>query len=526
MKKWTIPMLALMSVSALCGCGEIGDGTSGMYDKLKNFKLENIEDYKSIGFGAIEESDKKNKGRIKGTPRKEEQSESDFGEAYYADKNLNVFTSYTSPFYLIGQLDDGTVEALSFKSNNTALSIPLRGYVDLGKFALFEPEISPADYRAEDGSIKQRHELYYSTDINSRFLLSKSTGKIYNLTPTPNGLGESKILPFNCFTSWGQIAVIDNSWAMRETDQGLELKDLSSICGIATDRFGNILTATNEVLTISDTKLHSLASYFSEDMTFGYDDFTKLIYAISDQGKAYVFNESERFIETNGVGYYRYLNNSNGQRICLYDTSTYDLDVLNHWAYEHGYSNDLSFLSSLSEKDLINLVIALGEYRLNPKESACILTEEGYIAYTNHDSQIPRPEDITPHYDDDAFYKKGDRMYTCEGIIDRLSEYAYILEDSTTKGTPFVFYNTIIRGTSAYVFDSGIYKYSFLDDSVTKLDLDIYRATGMTISQDRRIEISGLCENLDTVKGYLDLNDQISFGEPKSKNIIVLTPMN
>lgn len=69
-------------------------------------------------------------------------------------------------------------------------------------------------------------------------------------------------------------------------------------------------------------------------------------------------------------------------------------------------------------------------------------------------------------------------------------------------------------------------KYSFLDDSITKLDLGIFRITNLQVSLDNRIEVIGLNENAEAIKGYLNLNDQVSFGDPKSKSVVVLTPMN
>ena len=149
MKKWAIPMLALMSVSALYGCGSQKQDITDVLDKLMNFKLENIEDYKSIGFGAIEESSKEAKGRIKGTPRKEEQTESDFGTAYYGGGPEPLYYESPSPFYLIGQLESGTIEKLKFQDNTDDLSIPISACLDCGDFLVF----SPGENRNDSGPV-------------------------------------------------------------------------------------------------------------------------------------------------------------------------------------------------------------------------------------------------------------------------------------------------------------------------------------------------------------------------------------
>ena len=305
--------------------------------------------------------------------------------------------------------------------------------------------------------------------------------------------------------------LMTGSYAMKETEEGLEIRDFSAINGMQVDKYGNILTATGDIFLLSDQQLRRPSSFTDENVTASYDEFYKIIFAWNEQGENYVLDADNKFVKTKAAGFYNYLKSFNDQRVNINNIGTYWSAAIS-WAERNNYNDDLANSTEEERKDIIS-----SWYKEMYGYSIFAFTEDGYVAVG---CGATRPF---------AYYESGSKAYTPEGPIDKIYEYGYVRNDSATKDTVFSggFGNSVIRGTAAYKLnDCEIYKYSFLDGSVTKLDVGIYRVTEVTISQDRRIEITGLYENLDTVKGYLDLNDQISFGEPNSKGITVLTPIN
>ncbi len=333
MKKKRV-ILALASLFVLASCGQVnssdqtGDGgtslddsndktsldskstseKSSSFEEVKNvdlskFKLPNIEDYASIGYGNIKTNDKYTK-----RSRKDEKTTAD--NKAYSSKDLdpNYELESDTPFTLIGQMKDQSVETLSFEGEDERMNVTISAFQNLGDFIAFR--ILNRNHTYENYSLEKCVRLFsddeYGKDASLTYLLSKKTGKIYyvgnrningNETealwmwwgwPTTNG----KNIFVNGNTMEGDAT---KTLIISEVNDSLNIKAVGYMNIQNCDCYGNI--ATDLGFVSSDLKNHKLSSFFNgDDFKYVYAKGINKFFAEYND-TLYLLNENCEFVE-------------------------------------------------------------------------------------------------------------------------------------------------------------------------------------------------------------------------------------
>ena len=287
-KKMTTFFFALpILLSSLAGCSSIGKSVD-----LSNFKLANLEEYSSIGYGAVTE-----RGQGQKTQKKNASSLASTSSvrARYFGKGSGVDCS-DSPFTLLGQTKASGIEKLSF-TDGSGVSED----VHINAFACFGPFIA---FRVGDSiTYYEENVPSYEISLNSglacdQYILSKKTGKIYSVADfgldwpevgynsgSVNGVvyATIKYRPGSCYKIYeeGETLKFEKLFGSNVTFQGV-------------DRYGNILTNVAIVTAKGETRM--LSSYLSGHASITFNEELSRIVA-SDDGKSYVLDGNGDFVQ-------------------------------------------------------------------------------------------------------------------------------------------------------------------------------------------------------------------------------------
>ncbi len=513
-------MLALMSVSALYGCGNKG---SDALEDLRNFKLENISDYKAIGYGVMDESKSQTKGK-KNSVDVKRKDDAEHGLGIACERGGTYEQSYcrsSEPFFLIGQLDDGTIEKLNFKSDKKTASIQIWSYSKYGDFIFFAPFDNNNGYNEdENGNRTYFCDARFLGGLVDYYVLSLKSGKIYD----PKGAG------IDDFYLYGIVEANDDGSLIAETkvvddygyatisenETGLVIKSINYLPG-SIDKYGNRLTQYG-IVEAGDQTLRPFSSYFEQAQEVDYNWLNDVIFYRDkyNRGDSYVFGENGRFIKVNGAGKYDdYMRNSKGGKINVNDVNSFDSYSLGGWRNAvKGYDYDKAYdLTNVSKEELLEYLPHL----ISDYHYYWTVTDNGDVVYS---------QSATGSNGGYEVYSKPSRIYTTSGIYDIVSEYAYLRDTSLISEKDWN-WSLIFRGEGAYQLKEGsIYKYAFVDDSVSKLDLDGCIITSLHVDEEKHITIEGMDKDYQKFNGYLDLNDKISLTKYSNSVDVVLTPIN
>lgn len=550
MKKTLIIPLLIFTVATCIGCStsisdssmkkwESNNGSESgeVYVNLQKFKLKNLDDYQAIGVGSSTNSEKRKKVLSKKEVQKSEKAIS-VDNIGRQDQDKRYVSS--KPFTLIGQLKDGEVEDLSFSDGTDFLNIPISYYYNWGDFITFV--VGNETEEAKDGS-----KIYRLTDFpwiftkcfDNSFTLSKKSGKIYKAVQFDDI--DPRLSSINKWVKEkdGSVIFVSNGNLLKafENENGLNFKFLGNHDSkkLNIDRYGNILVE-NGIITSSDTKLHKFSSYLEGDATIKYDKANDEIFALSnDEKKFYYFNESDEFIETPTYGLYRYEPGENCKNLSYNDCSTWSFWVLNKWLQDN--KDNVENYDELTHNTFATITkeqfFDAYCYVFDLKRASML--ETGEIIYSDPDLNgvfsnygaypvlYAYPNDFSYRYCDNYFYK-----------YQYLNQHTYLRneigpEDEIYKTISDSFQNMspIKRGDYLYSLSSDmkVLKYSFQEDKTTELVFDEYDIKSMWVDDDK-IVLKGTDDSFNEFEGYLDSNDQISFEQTKSSDVIVLTPIN
>lgn len=569
MKKQIFSILPLIVVGCLVGCTDnspsshqTGTGTNGLggtsgteyiddnvYANLQNFKLDDKQNYVAIGAGSLadESYTVKNQTSFFKNAEKDE-----FGNAYVGIRDSSWSKDYygeclesENRFYLIGQLKNDEIQKLSFSGEKDSLNICIDRFCRAGNFISFCPMMDTTTEREKYAVSTDQKAFFYD------YILSTKSGKIYSCA---YGWGTYFIKALN---DGSLIAYVDQSgesqrlFHVYEDDNGLNFQNLGSNYEyFYVDKYNNIMIPTG-IITSSDFKLHRNQTYFEEDAKFSYDPFLEVFYVIQNNDY-YVFNENGEFVSTDFVGDYvvnkSYIKNNgtivtykNGEyqeekreneQINFNDKNTWDLCPLIQLAQQKiEADDDAEYYKNLYDDGFEETTkdIFLEAYKSYWGDERLKLLSDGCLFSTANVGLAGKDWVETGGYKVpySTYYNRDSIFYTNNGVFEKTSEYGYLrknanLKDIFNEG----FSGNIIRNNAAYVLKNGnIYKYSFDDDSIQKLTFNDYDTKTMTV-ENKRIAITGTNDNFEEFKGYLDINDQISFKKINEESSFILNPIN
>lgn len=544
-KRIVITLFALI-FGACVGCSN-EDGDRRIYSELQNYRLENVNDYQALGVGSLGEP-------IQGKSKRQAKNGNEMETAEYVS-NHDLDSQFTSPnkFTLIGKMNDGEIKNLSFSNGTVSLNVEISSYYEWGNFISF----MPVKYNEENST----YELYNSCDLlfcdyfRPFYTLSKKTGKIYKTEPFFKVNGA--ILPnpgsgFIIATDEGNIcfavsAINDAVLKIYENEQGLNFKFLGDnhYC-MEIDNYGNVLLE-NGIITNSDSALHSFSSYLNGKPHVEFNHISGEIFAYLDDDygeTTYVFDKNERFVEVESCGvladYVTKYDIEDNTRVQtnFNDKETWDISILNHWLE--------------SKKDEISNYEELKENHFSTITKKQFFDAYCYFYYRYNDRDVCRLsilEDgsslmISEHYcmsdNNEKHYNKWKEVYTnsngisfnSSGSYKRLDQHTFIsIYDETIsmiQGSKAFRSMSIKRGGFIYSLNSDgtLYKYSFETRKAEKLAFEEkYFIKDMQI-ENGKIALTGTDSSFNEIKGYLDQNDQISFEQTKSNDVVILSPIN
>lgn len=456
------------------------------------------------------------------------------------------------------------------KAKNNSLNVCIKSFCDVGNFIGFSPKIPDAILNASSSHSKNATSTgpeqsntshIYTLETGYKCLLqdcilSKQSGKIYKI---PEEIS-SNYIPSSCkvladkslflISDYGEI------YRMFENENGLNIQKIGSIDGCAAlDKFGNVLTKRG-IFSTSDLKFYRIASYF-EDTIINYDPLLEVFWA-KNNGDFYIFDENGKFIKINDIvgGYTKEIVAYNDGWILTYKNGTYIDEYREHekvifndrntWNFNNLISWANQSIEINSEKsDYYKKLIDTGFANITKEEFSeawpsgygivgyTAIQEDGsLITYENLNSQLQEwtteQNDTQIIYPYRSYYNRESTYYTNKGKFTKTKVYAYLCEsinDNNYFNAGFA--NNIIRGNAAYTIkDYNIYKYSFDDDSIKKIAFNEYDIETISI-ENNLIAVTGVNENFEEFKGYLDIDDQVSFEKVSEENsTIILNPIN
>lgn len=373
MKKKRV-ILALASLFALASCGQVSSSDqtndegasidSSSFEETKNvdlskFKLPNIEDYASIGYGNIKTNDK-NARRT----RKNVKITGDDNKAYLSQYVCSDFTGLLSdtPFTLIGKMKDESIGALTFEDGDEETNVTISGFQNVGDFIIFklaqENTQENGQYLFETNPCLFCDDEYGDAQHPTTYLLSKKTGKIYYVgSMAAIGMSGRFFHENDVFNESGILLTSDDqniTLIIREENETLNIKKYNGMYVKKCDQYGNLLTDSGFVS--SDLKNHKFASFFDgKEYKYVYVAWLNKFFAKCDDG-LYSLNENCEFVlakETfNVLPFVKYYANNEGN----YDISF--LNFLNLANYEYIFGMPRSYEEGsetiISCKDIYN----------------------------------------------------------------------------------------------------------------------------------------------------------------------------
>ncbi len=276
--------IAFSSIATSC--------SKDIISNLKNYKLENINEYTAIGYGSFGDNVDK--------------SSANDGKKFTHARSLNDFYNgheyATSPFALIG-LKNGEIERLSFSDRSSSTSINVNQFTNLDSFYFFLPESGKMDiYTLYSQTYLDRAVCSYNSGgVNPCFLLSKNTGNIYQI----NGNDENDQFEICSITSGGGLMyaiaedelLSDYLYRITEEDETLKVTHvkIENDYFNCIDKFGNMFCDNHETIISKDLKKHKFDEYFSNGHFFFNHSTRRIVWSSSDYSTFYVLDKDGVF---------------------------------------------------------------------------------------------------------------------------------------------------------------------------------------------------------------------------------------
>ncbi len=221
------------------------------------------------------------------------------------------------------------------------------------------------------------------------------------------------------------------------------------------------------------------------------------------------------------------------EKVIFNDRNTWNFNNLVSWANQNIETNseESNYYKNLIDTGFVNITKEEFSEAYGINGYTAIQEDGSLITYENLNSQ---PQGWTAEqygtqiiYPYKSYYNRESTYYTNKGKFTKTKDYAYLCESIDNNYFNAGFVDNIIRGNAAYAIKNyNIYKYSFDDDSIKKLAFNEYDIETITI-ENNLIVVTGVNENFEEFKGYLDINDQISFEKINEENsTIILNPIN
>lgn len=518
------------------------------YSYLKNCKFEDINNCSAIGYGHLNNDNNKKK-----LDRKTIKKSNDNVVAKKTNLRQSSETIRSNlMFSLLGQINKN-VEMVKVTDGNNYNNIYVREFMDIGDFIAFDPE-DPAYLTHENYGINTVFELKnnFNTSFFCRYLLSKKTGKIYQIFNDEKKFDGMKPVVFN-----GKLLLREHDGIIYEViEENETLKFYPSKLGnliyndgytlLTLDEYDNILLNKSGFID-KNYEFHKYKNlnFYSKDCSLFFTD-NKLYHYSDNKKDMYVLNDDAKLVKTDTYSKQLYYGTG-----LSYDSSKTNLtkeEYLDKVIEEYYGINFFSFAEFGSNymriyKDSYETYRYKGVNFCYYKNDI-LFTLGAYVSEDNVIFEDGNTRWIScggyPHkyiYDyDKNIYIKDDYKY-CRIQKNSYDGYYWLLVSEEYDDINLTInnylaenvYSTIQRGSSVYWFDTSenvVRKLDMLNDTITNLNFE-YTVNGLDV-ENGLIKVIGVDNNLNEFEGYLEEDDSISFEkrEITEYEVLEMYPIN